>query len=56
MSYAEAPGARTHHRAVAVMVQAAGIGRIVDEASSEPIGDDRWAAVYFDLIDRLVLH
>lgn len=43
------------HRAVAVMVQAAGVGRIVDEASSEPIGDDRWAAVYFDLIDRLVL-
>jgi AcrR family transcriptional regulator len=43
------------HRAMAVLIQAAGVGRIVDEASSESIGDARWAAAYFDLLDRLLL-
>lgn len=42
-------------RAVAVLLQAAGIGRIVDDAATDPIGDERWAAVYFDLLDRVIL-
>lgn len=39
-------------RAVAVVVQAVAIGRIVDDADDDPIGDDRWAAIHFDLLDR----
>lgn len=42
-------------RAIAVILQAAGVGRIIDDAAKDPIGDDRWAAVYFEFLDRTVL-
>lgn len=42
-------------RRAAVLVQMPGIGRIVDDAANDPIGDDGWAAAYFEMIDRTLL-
>lgn len=42
-------------RAVAVLLQAASVGRIIDDATTDRINDKRWAAVYFDFIDRTLL-
>jgi AcrR family transcriptional regulator len=42
-------------RSVAVMVQAFGLGRIVDDAANERLDNDRWADILFDVIDRGVL-
>jgi len=41
--------------ATAVMVLSITIGRIVDDAASNQIGDERWAAAYFDIIERAML-
>ena len=42
-------------RAAAVLVQSAGLGRIVDDTASEPLGNERWAAMFFDMVDRTIL-
>jgi AcrR family transcriptional regulator len=41
--------------ATAVMVLSLTIGRIVDDAASNRIGDERWASALFDIIDRALL-
>ncbi|MFM8236766.1 MAG: TetR/AcrR family transcriptional regulator [Actinomycetota bacterium] len=40
---------------LAVLVQSLGIGRIVDDTSTDSIGNERWAEMYFDVIDRIAL-
>jgi AcrR family transcriptional regulator len=42
-------------RATAVMVLSLTIGRIVDDAAVNHLGDERWAAAYFDVLDRAFL-
>lgn len=42
-------------RLAAVLIQMSGIGRVVDDAASERIGDEGWAAIYFEMIDRTLL-
>lgn len=37
------------------MMQAIPLGRIVGDAGSERISDERWAATYFDILDRAIL-
>jgi AcrR family transcriptional regulator len=39
----------------AVMVLSITLGRIVDDAASNHIGDERWASAMFDIIDRAML-
>jgi len=41
--------------ATAVMVLSITLGRIVDDAASNHIGDERWASAMFDIIDRAML-
>lgn len=41
--------------ATAVMVLSISIGRIVDDAASNKIGDERWASAYFDIMERAML-
>jgi AcrR family transcriptional regulator len=43
-------------RAVAILVvQAIPLGRIADDASSEPVGDDRWTALFIEIVERAIL-
>jgi AcrR family transcriptional regulator len=39
-------------RALAVMVQAIPLGRVLDDIAISRVGGDRWAAVFFTLLDR----
>jgi len=41
--------------ATAVMVLSITLGRIVDDAASNQLGDERWAEAYFDVLDRAML-
>jgi len=42
-------------RAAAVMIQALGLGRIVDDAAATHLGNERWAQSAFDFIDRTMV-
>jgi AcrR family transcriptional regulator len=42
-------------RAAAVMLQAIALGRIVDDAASTHLGNERWAQSFFEFIDRTML-
>lgn len=42
-------------RSTAVMIQAMTLGRIIDDAASEQIGNDAWSEIYFEFIDHAVL-
>jgi hypothetical protein len=41
--------------AVAAIMQAIPLGRIVDDASSEQVGDERWTATLIDMVERALL-
>lgn len=42
-------------RATAVIIQAIALGRIVDDTAASQIGNERWANVYFEVIDRTMI-
>lgn len=42
-------------QAAAVMLQAIGLGRIVDDASVSHLGNERWAQSFFDFVDRTMI-
>jgi AcrR family transcriptional regulator len=42
-------------RAAAVMLQAIALGRIVDDTAVSHIGNERWANMYFELVDRTMM-
>lgn len=42
-------------RATGVMIQAIALGRIVDDAATSHLDNDRWAQVFFDVVDRAFL-
>lgn len=37
------------------MIQAIALGRIVDDAASTHLGNERWAQSFFEFIDRTML-
>lgn len=42
-------------RAAAVLLQAVALGRIVDDTSASQISNERWANMYFELVDRTMM-
>ena len=42
-------------RAVAVILQSMGLGRIVDDAATTHLGNERWAQAMFEFVDRAIL-
>ena len=44
--------AELHPRATAVMLQAIGIGRLVDDVAITQVSDEQWATSVYDFIDR----
>jgi AcrR family transcriptional regulator len=42
-------------RAIAVMIQSMGLGRIVDDAAVSHIGDELWASTFFEFVNRSVI-
>ena len=42
-------------RALAVIIQSIGIGRIIDDAAISQLGDERWADTYFQIVERAIL-
>lgn len=41
--------------ATAVLVLSITLGRIVDDAAGNQLGDERWASAYFDILERAML-
>jgi AcrR family transcriptional regulator len=42
-------------RAAAVLLQAVALGRIVDDTSASQVSNERWANMYFELVDRTMM-
>ena len=42
-------------RAAAVIIQSMGLGRIIDDAAVSHLGNQRWAQMMFDFVDRTLL-
>ena len=42
-------------RAAAVLLQAVALGRVVDDTSASQVSNERWANMYFELVDRTMM-
>lgn len=42
-------------RAAAVIIQSVGLGRIVDDAATTHLSNERWSRAFFDFVDRALL-